>query len=66
MFLFLKEKNLQKLKMHFYLMLTQMYQKHFAFVEQFNYDIHLWPHYEMKESEESGNLEGGIDYGKTG
>lgn len=47
--------ELARLKMHYYLMMTQMYWKHWGSLsqyEQFNYDIHLWPHYEHREEGE--------------
>lgn len=46
--------ELSVLKMHYYLLMTQVYKEHFGDVsqyERFNYDIHLWPHFEMKIGE---------------
>lgn len=48
-----------RLKMHYYFMLFEMYKDHYGpLVERFEYNIHLWPHYEVKESETNGNHKG--------
>ena len=49
------------LKFHYYIMMAGMYAKHWGSVkqyEQFDYNIHLHPHYEVKEPETNGNQEG--------
>lgn len=38
------------MKLKYYLMMTAMYDRHWGSVkqyEQFDYNIHLWPHYEV-------------------
>ncbi len=46
--------GLATLKMHYYYLMYDMYQKHWGSVnqyQQFGYDIHLWPHFETKSED---------------
>ena len=51
--------ELARLKLHYYLLWVQMFKERWGdLTELFDYDIHIWPHYEPKETEENGNREG--------
>ena len=42
--------EISSMKLKYYLMMTAMYDRHWGSVkqyEQFDYNIHLWPHYEV-------------------
>lgn len=54
------------MKMHYYLLMAQMYHAHWGSVrqyERFNYDIRIQPHLEVQEMKENDNPEGGVGHG---
>lgn len=60
--------ELASMKLKYYFMMALMYERHWGSVkqyEQFDYNIHLWPHYETKDSGRNGNLEGGTEHRKA-